>query len=98
MKLDSMESDLLKRLAQPHLPEIVRALYFVGVDNWHAAHQIAQKKEGDPMYDRIHAFLHRVEGDTYNAGYWYKRIGQDMPNITLQEEWLLLAKQYLEIK
>ena len=34
----------------------------------------------------IHAYLHRVEGDTDNARYWYYQAKETMPDNTLDEE------------
>ena len=45
--------------------------------HWVAAHEIVQAREGDPIYDAIHALLHRIEGDTANAAYWDRRAGTD---------------------
>ncbi len=43
--------------------------------NWDRAHDICQAHEGEALYDRIHALIHRIEGDDWNAGYWYRRAG-----------------------
>lgn len=43
---------------------------------WRHAHNLAQLHEGEPAYDRLHALLHRIEGDETNAGYWYRRSGE----------------------
>lgn len=43
---------------------------------WRQAHELAQKREGIPAYDRLHALLHRIEGDQPNAAYWYRRCGE----------------------
>ncbi len=40
------------------------------------AHAIAQRHEGEALYDWIHALCHRIEGDDANAGYWYRRAGK----------------------
>ncbi|MEZ5933347.1 MAG: hypothetical protein R3F54_15635 [Alphaproteobacteria bacterium] len=45
-------------------------------DAWERAHQLAQGHEGEPAYDRLHALVHRIEGDAANAGYWYRRSGE----------------------
>lgn len=45
--------------------------------NWKKAHQIAQAHEGQPLFDAIHAFLHRIEGDHPNAAYWDRRANTD---------------------
>ena len=41
------------------------------------AHAIAQRHEGDALFDWIHALCHRIEGDDANAGYWYRRAGRE---------------------
>jgi hypothetical protein len=47
--------------------------------DWHGAHAIVQRHEGDALADWVHAVLHRIEGDLGNAGYWYRRSGQRPP-------------------
>jgi hypothetical protein len=39
---------------------------------WQAAHEIAQADDGAEGA-WVHAWLHRIEGDLSNAGYWYRR-------------------------
>jgi len=41
--------------------------------DWHAAHAIAQRHEGDSEADWLHAILHKTEGDAGNSQYWYGR-------------------------
>ena len=43
-----------------------------------AAHEIAQAHEGEKLFDAIHALVHRIEGDTWNASYWDRRAGTDL--------------------
>ena len=40
----------------------------------------------DQLSCLIHAYLHRVEGDLGNAGYWYNRAGEAFPQNTLEQE------------
>ena len=35
----------------------------------------------------VHAYLHRVEGDPSNAGYWYRKAGKPAANDALDAEW-----------
>jgi hypothetical protein len=72
----------------------LKALWQDFMGDWERAHTLAQKKEGHPDYDRIHAYLHRKEGDKFNAGWWYKKIGLPYPNISLEAEWAGLVEQY----
>lgn len=53
--------------------------------SWDEAHKLIQK-HSDDLSCRIHAYLHRVEGNIDNAKYWYERIGIDMPNNSLEDE------------
>nr|WP_299173860.1 hypothetical protein [uncultured Allomuricauda sp.] len=34
----------------------------------------------------IHAYLHRKEGDDWNAGYWYRQAGRPFSESTFEEE------------
>jgi hypothetical protein len=77
------------------LSALLEALWHDANGDWEAAHNIAQSKEGTQSYDRIHAYLHRVEGDTWNAGYWYRRAGSEVFKGTLKEEWTHLAHKFL---
>jgi len=61
-------------------------LWHAAKGNWEAAHEVAQDHEGERDFDRLHAYLHRVEGDEWNAGYWYRRAGTTMPAQSPEEE------------
>ena len=67
-----------------------KALDLARDDQWDAAHEIVQQYE-DRLACLIHGYLHRVEGDLSNAGYWYRRAGEPMPDNTVDEEWERLA-------
>jgi hypothetical protein len=41
--------------------------------DWQHAHGIVQRDERDPVSCRIHAVLHKIEGDAWNSRYWYAR-------------------------
>jgi len=53
-----------------------KVLDFVRDGNWDEAHELVQKYS-DTLACLIHAYLHRVEGNTGNAQYWYSRAGDD---------------------
>ena len=78
----------------PHgLDGVLRALWLDARGDWEAAHGEAQaQNDGDGA--RVHAYLHRKEGDLANAGYWYRRAGCDMPDGPLADEWTRLAKRF----
>ncbi|MBL7818302.1 MAG: hypothetical protein JNL70_25040 [Saprospiraceae bacterium] len=66
---------------------LLKALFHDALGDWEAAHNIAQSREGTLLYDRLHAYLHRKEGDNWNANYWYRRAKTTMPAVSLDEEW-----------
>ncbi len=63
--------------AAGHGPALL-ALWREARGEWAAAHELAQKAAGRAG-DWVHAYLHRVEGDELNAGYWYARAGRMRP-------------------
>ncbi len=73
--------------------ELKRALELARAGDWDAAHEIVQNISGAEAC-RIHAYLHRVEGDEGNAGYWYRRAGTEFPDNTIDEEWEKLAREF----
>lgn len=72
----------------------LEALWFDAREDWDKAHTIIQDID-DTTASWIHAYLHRKEGDTGNAGYWYHRAGKKMPGISLQEEWRFIVRSLL---
>lgn len=58
--------------------------------DWAGAHDIAQSQEGVWAYDRLHAYLHRLEGDVGNAAYWYRRCGISLSSASEKEEFQFL--------
>ena len=43
----------------------------------------------------VHAYLHRVEGDLGNAGYWYRRAARPVAAGSLETEWERIASDLL---
>jgi hypothetical protein len=58
--------------------DALHALWLEAKGDWDGAHAAAQRG-GDRAGDWVHAYLHRVEGDAGNAGYWYARAGRKAP-------------------
>ncbi|HYG21156.1 MAG TPA: hypothetical protein VEH04_00130 [Verrucomicrobiae bacterium] len=53
--------------------ELLRAIDLALAGKWEDAHTIVQGLEDDATAAWIHAVLHKIEGDTANARYWYRR-------------------------
>ena len=78
------------------LEPCLRALWYDGTGHWDTAHEIVQEK-GGRMAARIHAYLHRKEGDDWNSRYWHRQAGSVFPaDMSLDEEWDYLVRQLLE--
>lgn len=85
-------SKSLEELTPPNaISEILEVLWHDAKGDWKSAHDIVQMKEGIQEFDRLHAYLHRKEGDYWNANYWYKKAKTTLPNISLKEEWVSLV-------
>ena len=70
----------------PGLSPPLAALWWAAKGRWDEAHKIVQDGDGkDAAW--IHAYLHRVEGDLGNAGYWYRRAGKPVATDALDAEW-----------
>ncbi|HEX2216555.1 MAG TPA: hypothetical protein VHG27_07700 [Xanthobacteraceae bacterium] len=73
----------------------LQALWFAAKGEWDRAHALVQDDDGiDAAW--VHAYLHRVEGDLPNAGYWYRRAGRTAPTGTFESEWEELAAGLLD--
>lgn len=96
MTIEEFTATLTQPTPPPELHPILAALWHDAKGDWHAAHGIAQSKEGTREYDRLHAYLHRKEGDASNSRYWYRRCGAEVYNGALQSEWDELVRQWLD--
>ncbi len=94
MDLRAFKESLDDTMPPPDLSLALQALWQEAKGDWETAHQLAQS-ENNPSGAWVHAYLHRKEGDTSNAAYWYSRAGQKMPNSSLEEEWEEIAKALL---
>ena len=72
----------------------LRALWLAHRGEWEKAHEIAQSDD-DSTGAWVHAYLHRVEGDTINANYWYGRAGRPAPSGDLDTEWETIVLELL---
>lgn len=68
------------------MKDLIEALEIEKAGDWDRAHSIVQENLS-PYGSWVHAYLHRVEGDLWNANYWYRRAGRSLPGISLEEEW-----------
>ena len=95
MTVEEFEHSFSDAAPPGHASLAIQALWWAGKGEWDRAHRCAQQGEGEPDCDLVHAYLHRQEGDTANAGYWCRRLGRSLPAVPLQDEWRAIATQLL---
>jgi hypothetical protein len=79
-------SSLQDAAPAPELNAPLAALWWAAKGQWDEAHKIVQDEEtADAAW--VHAYLHRVEGDLGNAGYWYRRADKPTAQDGLNVEW-----------
>lgn len=78
----------------PQMPPLLTAMWWDAKGDWSRAHEIAQDITAIDG-SRVHAYLHRKEGDSGNAGYWYHRAGHSPSRLPLEEEWSEIVQSLL---
>jgi len=76
------------------LPPVLQALWFEARGDWDRAHRLVQDLS-DASAAWVHAYLHRKEGDIWNADYWYANAGRSRPSVGLEREWRDIATALL---
>lgn len=79
----------------PVLPLYLQALWYDGKGDWSKAHSLIDSLD-DLNSCWVHAYLHRKEGDLWNADYWYRRAQKTRPAYPLPEEWKKIVEALLE--
>jgi hypothetical protein len=70
------------------------ALWWAAKGHWDEAHRIVQDQATEDSA-WVHAYLHRVEGDAGNAGYWYRQAGKPVASGSFGTEWEAIASELL---
>ena len=94
MLFEKFQASLSHELPPAGIDPLLEALWYDAKGDWEKSHNIAQdieSKEGA----LIHAYLHRKEGDLWNADYWYAKAGKKMYQGALEDEWISLVKTLL---
>jgi hypothetical protein len=86
MTASDFKSSLSGAAPAPSVSPPLAALWWAAKGHWDKAHAIVQGEEGlDAAW--VHAYLHRIEGDLGNAGYWYRRAGKPAASGPVESEW-----------
>ena len=94
MDFASFKKSVAAKAPPKELSHAAQALWWDLKGDWDKAHAAAQKGEAKAGA-WVHAYLHRKEGDSENAGYWYRRAGKSAATSSLAAEWEAIAKALL---
>ena len=94
MDLQEFRDSVLSDQPPKNLNFPLSGLWWDAKGDWTRAHESAQQDEG-PAGAWVHAYLHRKEGDSSNAAYWYQRAGKSPCRSSLQDEWTAIADALL---
>ncbi|WP_339070961.1 hypothetical protein [Chitinophaga sp. 212800008-4] len=95
MDLKEFKSSLQKEHPPKEISVYLESLWYDAKGNWKKAHDLVDSLPGTDAA-RVHAYLHRVEGDQGNADYWYRRAGASRPAYPQEEEWEVLVTRFLK--
>ena len=86
MTLNSFRQTIAGSAPPDRLSAALEGLWWAAKGDWDRAHRLVQD---DPSREAawVHAYLHRVEGDLGNAGYWYRTARQPVASGPLEAEW-----------
>lgn len=95
MTLEEFKSTLKDAQPNPNWNVQVQALWYDAKGDWKNAHDLIDHLN-DKVSAHVHAYLHRVEGDLWNARYWYNRAKQPEFTGSLEAERNQLLELYLD--
>ena len=94
MNFDNFRESLQRDGPPRALDFALTALWWDAKGDWKTAHESAQQDES-PRAAWVHAYLHRKEGDSSNAAYWYRRAGKNPAQSSIEHEWREITKALL---
>jgi hypothetical protein len=95
MDLENLLTSLNPSSSAVATSPVLRALWFDRQNKWDEAHEAIQHENGT-MAAAVHAYLHRKEGDIWNANYWYRNARRKPFEGNLHDEWEALVEEECE--
>lgn len=83
--LNFFNLSIKKKAPNPGWSAGLKSMWWDVKGNWKASHDIAQEMNSHEG-SWIHAYLHRKEGDKFNADYWYRKANRSFSKVSLEEE------------
>ncbi len=92
MTIDQFNASLHQDYPPSGIGLHLEALWHDAKGDWQTAHDLVDGAP-DQISSRVHAYLHRKEGDIWNADYWYSKAGEKRPNVDIDAEWDMLVER-----
>jgi len=94
MDFEKFQESLKQNHPPQGLGDPLKALWWDGKGNWKKAHETAQDvSNADGAW--VHAYLHRKEGEEWNAQYWYGQASRPKISGSLAKEWEDMSRELL---
>jgi hypothetical protein len=94
MSPEEFEQSLQQKQPPASLPALLKALWYDAKGQWESAHDLTQDDDS-PEGSWVHAYLHRKEGDKFNAAYWYRKANRPHYQGSLEQEWKDISRTLL---
>jgi hypothetical protein len=91
MDLKGFQASLEAQIPPEGLSQPLQALWWDAKGDWTQAHALVDELE-TPDGMAVHAYLHRKEGEQWNADYWYRLAGRTYFRTNLADEWKALVE------
>ena len=93
--MKSFQESLANASPEAHFSVFLKSLWYDAKGDWDQAHALIDQLPGtDAAW--LHAYLHRKEGDIWNADYWYARAKKTRPTYSLEDEWANLVDYFIK--
>jgi hypothetical protein len=94
MDLEQFKTSVAEKEPPLGLTAPLAALWWDRKGDWARSHALVDEMETKTGM-AVHAYLHRKEGQAWNADYWYQRAGREFYRPTLEAEWQALVEGLL---
>jgi hypothetical protein len=94
-EIKSFKESVALEAPDPALSPSLKSLWYDAKGDWKKAHDLVDSLAGEEAA-WVHAYLHRKEGDSWNADYWYAKAKKSRPTCSLEDEWANLADYFIK--
>jgi len=94
MQFETFQQSIIDAVPPAGTGIYLAAMWYDRKGDWEKAHSILNDLE-DLTACWVHAYLHRKEGDSWNADYSYRKAAKKSPSVSYQREWEAIVKALL---